>query len=102
MYILLLLLLAFIIWPIIKGAYRIWQLRRQAQQLFNNLRQQQQHTPPQSKRKPKIYGPDEGEYIDFEEMPPDPTANHTHTAQPHTTYTREARITDAQWEDIDG
>lgn len=79
----------------------MWQMKRAA----NNFAQSQQRsrgTADARRRqqhraaKRKIITRDMGEYVEFEELPPDPSAGKAAEVQ----YTKESQVEDAVWEDV--
>lgn len=111
---LLLLLILFVLWPIVRFLYAIWKVRSSYNATVNEARQAAREAEAASRpagwsapraQKSKIYSPSEGEYVEWEEVSAsetetttDPDGNTT-TRHTSTTYTSE-RITDADWEDL--
>lgn len=97
-------ILVFIVWPVVKAIFHINQARKTARDIFSgsfSARQQQDESP----RKPgwsapaaraKIITKDVGEYVSFQELPPDSDSPHTSA----TISSSESQISDAEWEDI--
>lgn len=98
-------IIVFIIWPIVKTALRLNQARKAARDFFGGRYTQAEApaadrkagwtTPP---KKTKIITKDVGEYVSFQELPPD-GSTHTTYHYSETTYS-ESQITDAEWEEI--
>ncbi|MCM1163253.1 MAG: DUF4834 family protein [Muribaculaceae bacterium] len=98
-------LTVYLLWPLLR-AWLARYARRKMEERINEMfgmsgnsaprsgaaPQQSHHAP----RRGKIYGRDEGEYIEFEEidipLPPPPPTKHT---------PMEPQVSDAEWEEID-
>ncbi len=103
---LLILLFTFtVVIPLIRGMRAIYRARRAARQYFEQFRQaaagtqssygNQASAKQQSARRKKI-NPDDGEFVQFEDLPADaPTVEKT-----QTTTIIEQQIVDVEWEDI--
>lgn len=101
---LLLLLLIFVIWPMVRGMIAIMRARRSARRFFDQFRQsagspdgsqRKESQQPQPKPRKKI-NPDDGEFVAFEDLPADSSAEHTTYASVEI----EQQIVDVEWEDI--
>ena len=98
-------IIVFIIWPIVKTAVRLNQARKAARDFFGGHytptgnpagdRKAGWTTPP---KKTKIITKDVGEYVSFQELPPDGSTQSTYYYS-ETTYS-ESQISDAEWEEI--
>ncbi|MDE6367904.1 MAG: hypothetical protein K2K94_01540 [Muribaculaceae bacterium] len=101
---LLLLLLIFVIWPMVRGMIAIARARRSARRFFEQFRQaagapdgQQRNAPEQPQPKPrKKINPDDGEFVAFEDLPADTSTEPTTFASVEI----EQQIVDVEWEDI--
>ena len=103
--ILFVLLLVFVIVPLFKGVIAIMRARRSARRFFDQFRQAAgaqgaygRRTPeeqPQPKHRKKI-NPDDGEFVAFEDLPADSSAEQT----TFTSVEIEQQIVDVEWEDI--
>lgn len=96
-------ILVFIIWPVVKTVFRLNQARKAARDFFggnyaqagaSSTERKAGWTAPQ--KKAKIITKDVGEYVNFQELPPDDSARSSFT---ETSYS-ENQITDAEWEEI--
>ncbi len=109
MSLLILALVVFILWPLIRTAFAIYRLRKGAKQAFRQAQrqaeEQQRYNRPggwsgtqQSTQRPKKkkITSDQGEYIDWEEIPSSPDS----TPHSSTSFASEQQIVDAEWEDI--
>lgn len=102
--ILLVLLIVFVIVPIFKGVIAIMRARRSARRFFDQFRQaagapngHQRKAPQQPQPKPrKKINPDDGEFVAFEDLPADTSAEHTTFVSVEV----EQQIVDVEWEDI--
>lgn len=98
---LILLLIIFVIFPLIKVAVTIYRARRQMRNVFEQFRQtgraaSERPEPKPAPRRKKI-DPADGEFVAFEELPPDNAAQQTVETE---TIVVEQQIVDAEWEDI--
>lgn len=93
---LLLILVFFLLWPVIKIGYKIHRAQRQMRSAFEQAARQQQQQQQEAERE-KIFDRNVGEYVDFEEI--DDTDNDT-KSQYNPTVKIEPQIEDAEWEDI--
>ena len=102
--ILLVLLIVFVIVPLIKGLIAINRARRSARRFFDQFRQAEgapgrrqnrAAEPPQPKPRKKI-NPDDGEFVAFEDLPADSSAERTTFVSVEV----EQQIVDVEWEDI--
>ncbi len=110
---LLILLIVFVVWPLCKGAWAVYRMRRAYKETINSARRAAEQAQAASRpggwsaprsRKSKIVNPNEGEYVEWEDVAADETAEATSSKQSsasgqNSRYFRE-RITDAEWEDL--
>lgn len=89
-----LVLVFFLLWPVIKIGYKIHRAQRQMRNAFEQAARQQQQ---QEAEREKIFDRNVGEYVDFEEI--ENTDNNT-KPQYNPTVKIEPQIEDAEWEDI--
>lgn len=112
---LLLLFIIFIVVPICRIGWTIYKVRRQYRQAFNAARGQSRRREPEQrrggwsaprKRKAKVVGRNEGEYVEWEDVT---TVEHSETSATYGPDTAtessesirvEERITDAEWEEV--
>jgi FtsZ-interacting cell division protein ZipA len=110
---LLILLIIFILWPIVKLVWRFNQARSQAQKMYDQFyRQQQSQTDDyqqsgESETRRKRFDSSMGEYVDYEEIQDDSSSSQqsTQPSQPSDETPRHSRfdepqVSDAEWEDI--
>lgn len=106
--ILLLLFIIFVVWPLCRFAYHVWQTRRQWQQATDRMRDAfrqtygQNRTPGDQapKKKKKKIDPTVCEDVVFEEIACDvKSQTYTSADGSRTTYT-ESQVEDAIWEDL--
>lgn len=105
MWIFLLLLFLFIIWPIIRAAMIVNRVKKNARQAYESMYGNQQPRNDagrkagwsSSEKKRKKIDRTVGDYVPFEDMPAQNTGS-----KPHTTpdFTAESQISDAEWEEI--
>lgn len=99
---LLLLLIFFVVIPLCKIGWRVWNLHRQWQRATQGMRdayaaaQNAAKKAAKPKKKKKI-DPSVGEYVAFEEVKTTATYTSTSTG---TTFRAESQIEDAVWEEI--
>lgn len=93
--ILIIALIIFLLWPIIKLGYKIHRAQSQMRKAFQQAAKQQQQQ--QEAEREKIFDGNVGEYVDFEEIEDTSTDD---TAQYNPTIKIEPQIEDAEWEDI--
>ncbi len=77
--------------------------QRQSYNPFGSARQRQQQQQAQRRKpKTKIFGPDDGEYVEFEDIPTyrDPNEPTPPPPPKKPTDKDEPQISDAEWEDI--
>lgn len=105
-------ILIFIVWPLVKTFIRINRMRRQARDIFNShygrQTSQQADTASSAGRKAGWSRPaaskakkitkDVGEYVAFQELPPQYSGNDS--SKGGATVVSESQITDVEWEDI--
>lgn len=102
--ILFLLLIFFVIVPLVRGLLAFYRLRRNARQFFEGFRNPGASTgsdraPRQEQpRHRKKIDPTEGEFVSFEELPPD--ADSTAYTETRTEVRVEQQVVDVEWEDI--
>lgn len=115
MYLLLILFLIFIVYPIIRAGWTVYRLRRQARQAFEQFNRANnpgaqadarrnrpagwQPAPPHKKK----ISPDQGEYVRYEEISLTETTvvDDSETDKSTTSSTTiEQQITDIEWEDL--
>lgn len=92
---LILVLVFFLLWPVIKIGHKIHRAQRQMRSAFEQAARQQQQQ--QEAEREKIFDRNVGEYVDFEEI--ENTDNDT-KPQYNPTVKIEPQIEDAEWEDI--
>jgi len=111
--IIIILILIFIIWPIIKAAWHIYRLQNKARQMFSQAANAQQSAPrdtqqrkagwssPVNRKKKKI-SRDVGEYVAYETIITSETTSTDSKKSENQTYgsSSESRISDADWEEI--
>lgn len=111
---LLLLLIIFVVWPIARIAWAAFKLKRQYNNFVNQARKAAQEAQAANHRgdrgepgraKSKVVSPDEGEYVDWEELEVNEQTQVTEAEAGSrrqskvSSYVSE-RITDVEWEDI--
>lgn len=98
-------IIIFIVWPLIKFFWAIRKAQKQARQAFEqatgtkwNERNNPHNSTPAGKE--KIFDRNVGEYVEFEEIEhtPDRTETQTNTGNPQPKI--EQQIVDAEWEEI--
>ena len=97
----LLLLIFFVIIPLVKSAAAIYRARKAARQFFEQFRQQTgagraPEPEPQPQKPKKKINADDGEFVQFEDLPPQ--SDEPHHAE--TTIVVEQQVVDVEWEDI--
>lgn len=105
----LLLILFFVGYPLIKALWRGYQLHRQWRKATEGLRdafsqaqgQQRRSDPAKPRQKKKKIDPSVGEYVAFEEISCEVKSENA-DGSTKTTYRRESQVEDVTWEDIDG
>lgn len=113
----LLLLIIFVLWPLVRFGWTIYHVRRQYNDTVNHARQAARQAESANRpggwsaprRRPaKVVRPDEGEYVEWEEVSgttsssssaTDADGDTTYTSSKTSTYSSE-RISDAEWEDV--
>lgn len=98
-------LIGFLLWPVIKLAYKLFTIKRQYQNIYNSARQagarSSHRAQPEPRPEPrrKRFSRSDGEYIDFEELAVDAD---TERARQYRTveYVRQEQVSDAEWEEI--
>ncbi len=113
---LLILFILFVVVPLVRGAWTIYKLRRQARSAFEAMhrenvserrRREAENRPAgwqQAEGRRKIISKNEGEYVEWEEV--EVTSEKTTASsgpaqsQRSTRTVREQRIVDVEWEDI--
>lgn len=112
---LLILFIVFIVWPLIKAAWRIHTLRSQVNQAFRTAQQQAQANARQAKQSSrpagwqqadhqKKFDQSDGEYVEWEEVEIDSAtissdSTETEIDQTHIDVTT-TQVSDADWEEI--
>lgn len=112
-----LLLLGFLLWPLIKFGWRVNVLRREYNRNVENARREAEAarrrseaenrpagwTSPQSAKR-KVVSKSEGEYVQWEEVTVEATDMRSGGTQPGASKTTvrgtSTRITDVEWEDV--
>lgn len=97
-------LLIYFGWQILKVVLRIRRLQRDQrtvfEQMFGGTPYGGRKQPPQPQKRPKRYGPKDGEYVIFEEIAVTQTSTTvTDDTGEKTVYT-ETQIEDAEWEEM--
>ncbi len=102
----LLLIIFFIVIPLFRGVVAVYRARRAARRFFDQFKnaspgQQatRHHEQPQPRAK-KINAED-GEFVSFEELPPDVSQSETSGRQTNAVVV-EQQVVDVEWEDIKG
>ena len=102
---LLLLLIFFVIIPLVRASMAIYRARRAARKFFDQFRQPsaggaaaKSPEPGQPKAKSKKINPEDGEFVSFEDLPADASAQEN-TIE-YQSVTIEQQIVDVEWEDI--
>lgn len=97
-----LIVLAFIFWPVIRTIWAINRATRQARQAFSGASRSGNDTRGHQSSRPvrkKVFSRDDGEYVDYEEITV--TSGTTITDDGSTVhYETEQQIVDAEWEEI--
>lgn len=100
-FILLVLFITFIVVPIFKIVAAVWRTQRAAKNYFRAAREQAEKAAEkqqeQAKKKKKI-NPSDGEFVNFEELPPD---NENSSTETKTEIIVEQQVVDIEWEDIE-
>lgn len=99
--ILLLLIIGYLLYPIVKIIYRIVKIKKQFENQFNRQQAQYEETvnPSNFSRREKIFDDSMGEYVEFEELSSDEIENKPRMEKfPFPDI--ESRIEDAEWEEI--
>ena len=103
---------AIILYPLVRAALKLHRLKRDFSRAFGASRQQQgggYETSQAGERDPytgrrKVYGSDEGEYVDFEEVAVDAEARSAGSnrdgGRPGADYREESQVVDAEFEEI--
>ena len=113
MEIIIILFIVFVVWPLCRGAWAIYKMRRAYKETVNSARRAAEQAQAASRpggwsaprrRKSKVVKPNEGEYGEWEAVASDEdSAAASPEKKPasgqNTSYFRE-RITDAEWEDL--
>lgn len=112
---LLLLLVIFLVWPLVKGWLIVHRIRKQAREAFRRTEhhaedERRNHRPggwsdgtPRRRRRSKVFSPDEGEYVEWEEVNVDEHATVDDESRDNTSRADSAadtRIVDVEWEDV--
>lgn len=96
--ILLFLLGYFVIWPLIKGALFLNNIKKRYNDTFEQTLKKRSTS---KKNEKKIFGADEGEYIKFQEIKIEASEyKETTTDIPGSVAYEENQISDADWEEI--
>ncbi len=112
--IILILVIVFIIWPIVRAALMFHKIRSQAKRVFRQAAQSQREAGEEQRRanrkggwsrsrnrKPKVIQRNEGEYVEWEEITvtdEQPSGNSSGRSSKRVKV--ESQISDAEWEDI--
>ena len=103
---------AIILYPLVRVMFRLHRLKREFSRAFGASRQQPgggYETSQAGERDPytgrrKVYGSDEGEYVDFEEVTVSAEARSAGSGrsggQPGADYSEESQVVDAEFEEI--
>lgn len=98
-----LLLIFFVVIPLIKSITAIYRARKAARRFFEQFRQSapssgnSRATPPnEPRRQRKKINPDDGEFVQFEDLPADNSAGHTSASETVI----EQQVVDVEWEDL--
>ena len=105
------LILVFIVWPVIKIAWRIYRMQSQAKRMFSQMNSQPRTEQPNQRKagwsnpisgKRKKIGKDVGEYVSFESITVSTTetASSTEPTSERTDIRQEGQVSDAEWEEI--
>lgn len=97
---------AIILYPLVLAALKLHRLKRDFSRAFESGRQagggyetsQAGERDPYTGRR-KVYGSDEGEYVDFEEVAVSAEARST-DSKPEADYREESQVVDAEFEEI--
>lgn len=99
---LLLLFLVSVIVPIVRVAAAIARARQRAREMFGRFRDNTsdaargKNHPRQNDTKRKKINPEDGEFVKFQELPPEPPTQE----QTQVTVEIEEQVEDVEWEDI--
>lgn len=106
----LLLIVIFVLWPVIRVAYTIYRLRRQAREAFRQAtgnadayqqpRRNKAGWSRAAKSHKKVIDPTEGEYVDWEKITVTETSTTTESTETGSRTVTEQQVTDVEWEDI--
>lgn len=105
MKVLLILFLIFIVWPLVKVLFTIGKARKVIRDQF---RQQQARygtnnqggATQQPQKKKKIFGRNDGEYVEYEDIAEQPSTQEQISENKDTSVSSEPQIEDAEWEEI--
>ncbi len=110
--IVIILLFAFLIWPIVKLIYYLFSAHRYVRKQQEAFRDAYSRAygeqsggrrygtgPTPSRQRKKVFSKSDGEYVDFEEISCD-VADRYASATDGATYIREDQISDAEWTEI--
>lgn len=97
---------AIILYPLVLAALKLHRIKRDFSRAFESGRQagggyetsQAGERDPYTGRR-KVYGSDEGEYVDFEEVAVSAEARST-DSKPEADYREESQVVDAEFEEI--
>ncbi len=97
---------AIILYPLVRVMFRLHRIKRDFSRAFESDRQagggyetsQAGERDPYTGRR-KVYGRDEGEYVDFEEVAVSAEARST-DSKPEADYREESQVVDAEFEEI--
>ncbi len=95
--IIILALILFLFWPVIKLGFRIYRAQSQMRKTFRQATSQQRREQQQQAEREKIFDRNVGEYVDFEEID---NNSHDSSQQYNPPAKVEPQIEDAEWEDI--
>lgn len=101
---LLLLVLFFLVVPLIKSMAAIYRARKAARRFFEQFRQDPASSSsqnrgsyrPEPQRPRKKINPDDGEFVQFEDLPADSGSDRTTVSETIV----EQQVVDVEWEDI--
>ncbi len=96
-FLLIIALLFFILWPVLRLLFAVKSATSRARQAFTGQQQRQQE--PQTQTRKKVFTREDGEYVDFEDIAVSSTSS-SRNASRSDNFTPESQISDAEWEDI--
>lgn len=102
----LLLIVIFVVWPIVRVLYAIYRLRSQTREAFRRAasagqsRRNKAGWSRTSRPHKKVIDPGEGEYVEWEEITVTQSTDTSSSGQADTHTVTEQQVTDVEWEDI--